>query len=81
MICTILNDDGTEFNPPVNPLKEKWDKLYPSCNFGGYNCMYCRDCPKGDYWKVPEEDREIYEEYLKESYKYLKSHNDWCEKL
>lgn len=46
LIDRIYNDDGTEFDPPENPLEEKWAQLYSStpmpqasqvCN--GYSCM------------------------------------------
>lgn len=40
LICPVtklLNEDGTEFNPPVNPLREKWDRLYPPMK----NCEPC----------------------------------------
>lgn len=30
----LINEDGTEFNPPMNPLDEKWDKLYPPMRYG-----------------------------------------------
>ena len=63
---------------PVNPLKEKWDKLYPptpkanaSQVCDGYSCMWCGRCPRGDNWKCPEEDLEVYTEYKKELRKYL----------
>lgn len=77
----IIFPDGTIFDPPKNPLKEKWDKLYPPvpkpeysevCD--GYSCMGCGRCPSGDYWKVPEEDKEIYEQYKKEFDEYCDSH-------
>lgn len=84
MITTVLNDDGTEFNPPINPLKEKWDKLYPPTPMpqfsqvcDGYSCMWCGRCPSGEYWKCPEEDKEIYEQYLKEYREYMRAHNNW----
>lgn len=43
----LVNEDGTTFDDmPVNPLKEKWDKLYPpipkpefSQVCDGYSCM------------------------------------------
>lgn len=79
----ILNEDGTTMdNFPENPLKEKWDKLYPptpkpehsqACD--GYSCMWCDRCPKGSNWKVPEEDKEIYKEYQKQIIEYHKIHN------
>lgn len=66
-----------EHNRPKNPLKEKWDKLYPPIPMAqysqvcdGYSCMWCGRCPLGDNWKCPEEDKEVYEEYLKELHAY-----------
>lgn len=76
MIEILLNEDGTEFNPPKNPLAEKWDFLYPPCAYQGYICMFCGDCRLGDYWKCPEEDIEIYEQYSKEYKDYFFAHND-----
>lgn len=76
MIETILNEDGSVFAPPKNPLVEKWDSLYPPCEHEGYNCMFCRDCRFGDYWKCPEEDREVYEQWAKEYNEYFFAHND-----
>ena len=73
--------DGTPFNPPENPLKEKWKEKYPKipdtlasqvCD--GYSCMWCGRCPDGDYWKVPEEDKEAYDKYKAEYDKYIDSH-------
>lgn len=82
MIKAILNDDGTVYNPPKNPLKEKWDRLYPPTSMpqysqvcDGYSCMWCGRCPKGSDWKVPEEDREVWEEYQKQIREYDRIHN------
>ena len=78
---SITFPDGTIFDPPKNPLKEKWDKLYPPipkpeysevCD--GYSCIGCSRCPNGDYWKVPEEDKDIYEQYRKEFDNYCDNH-------
>jgi hypothetical protein len=57
MIEKILNEDGTEWDPPRNPLEEKWLKKYPACESKGYKCIYCSKCPSGDNWEVPEEDK------------------------
>lgn len=81
-ITGIINEDGTDFNPPKNPLQKKWDRLYPPNqrhksgeNCEGYSCMYCDKCPNGSYWKVPQEDKEEWEKHIKEVHKYLKDHN------
>lgn len=80
----IVNEDGTpiDFEYPENPLKEKWDKLYPpnqrystGDNCEGYCCMYCGLCPKGEYWKVPEEDKEMWEKHLEDVKEYERVHN------
>lgn len=51
----IVFFDGTIFDPPKNPLKEKWNKLYPPISkpnwsqvCDGYSCMWCDRCPNGD---------------------------------
>lgn len=57
MIEKILNEDGTEYDPPRNPLEEKWLKKYPVCESQGCKCIFCSRCPRGDNWEVPEEDK------------------------
>lgn len=80
----LVNEDGTDcnFKFPENPLEEKWNRLYPpipkpeySQVCDGYSCMCCGRCPKGSYWKVPEEDKEVWDEYKKEIMEYHKIHN------
>ena len=77
----LYNEDGTLYEPPVNPLKEKWDKLYPPTPMpqysqvcDGYSCAYCGRCPSGEYWECPEEDREEYERYFKKVREYNEAH-------
>lgn len=79
---TISNEDGTGYNPPINPLKEKWEKLYPPIPMAqysqvcdGYSCMGCGRCPYGDYWEVPEEDKEVWEQYQEQVREYNRIHN------
>lgn len=76
MIEKILNEDGTEYDPPRNPLEEKWEKLYPSCGSGGYKCMYCGKCPHGEYWKVPEEDKDDWVAYMMTVHQYDIDHGN-----
>ena len=80
----IVNEDGTplDFERPKNPLEEKWNRLYPPTPMpqfsqvcDGYSCMWCGRCPRGDYWKVPEEDKEVWEDYQKQCREYDRIHN------
>ena len=80
----VVNEDGTEldFEFPENPLKEKWDKLYPPTPMpqysqvcDGYSCMWCGRCPHGSKWKVPDEDKEVWDEYQRQIEEYNKIHN------
>ena len=78
----LMNEDGTEFKPPVNPLEEKWSKLYPPIPMpqysqvcDGYSCMWCGRCPQGERWECPEEDKEVYEKYRNERREYIWKHN------
>lgn len=79
----LVNEDGTTLDDfPKNPLKNKWDKLYPpipkpeySQVCDGYSCMCCGRCPNGNYWKVPDEDKEVWDKYQKEIGEYHKIHN------
>lgn len=91
MIQDILNEDGTSFlSMPMleNPLAEKWAKLYPpipkpeaSQVCDDYSCMWCGRCPRGSYWQCPDEDKEIYEQYLKDKREYMLSHNPSLKKI
>ncbi len=80
----IINEDGTGYGLdfPKNPLEEKWSKLYPPTPMpqssqvcDGYSCMWCGRCPKGDNWKVPEEDKELWDNYQAQIKEYHKIHN------
>lgn len=69
----VINEDGTNFNPPKNPLADKWSKS--ECGHPTYRCMYCDKCHYGDYWEVPDEDKEEYEKYCNSFSEYIKNHN------
>lgn len=78
----IVNEDGTKLNPPKNPLAEKWARLYPPIPMpqysqvcDGYSCMFCGRCPRGECWRVPEEDKTIWDNYQKELLDYYQAHN------
>ena len=81
MISKIINEDGTPFNPPKNPLTAKWKLLYPpvpkpeySQVCDGYSCFGCGRCPNGSTWKVPEEDLEVWKKYHEEYREYVRLH-------
>ncbi|MCM1223736.1 MAG: hypothetical protein NC548_55725 [Lachnospiraceae bacterium] len=73
LIEKIINDDGTEFNPPRNPLLDKYPPKRPNCV--SYACIYCGDCPYGDDFRVPEEDMEVYLKWRAEYEAYIRDHN------
>lgn len=82
LIKKIVNEDGTDYNPPQNPLKEKWDRLYPPTPMpqysqvcDGYSCMWCGRCPSGSNWKVPEEDKDVWEQFIEQRREYDRVHN------
>lgn len=82
IIKSIVNEDGTMFDPPKNPLKEKWDKLYPPTPMpqysqvcDGYSCMHCGRCPNGELWKCPAEDKEVFKAYQSSVRDYIFAHN------
>lgn len=84
MIEQILNEDGTVYSPPPNPLEEKWAKLYPPTPMpqysqvcDDYSCMWCGRCPQGSYWKVPEEDRDVWDEYMQTVRQYNIDHGNF----
>lgn len=77
VVDKIINEDGTDYDPPKNPLDEKWQRLYPGCEATGYKCMYCGDCPHGEYWQVPDEDRDVYYEYLETVKQYNIKHGNF----
>lgn len=91
MVFTIelANEDGTDLsNFPKNPLEEKWNKLYlpisepeysKTCD--GYSCMYCGRCHKGSYWKVPEEDKKVWDHYQEQIKEYNRTHNPCLYKI
>lgn len=97
-IEALLNEDYTPFNPPENPLKEKWIKLYTPIKDGeqcspyiknedgsdipNYSCVLCTEnCPHQPDFKIPEEDKEEYENYMNELREYNRIHNPKLFKL
>ena len=95
-IKELMNEDGTIIGPesgfPENPLKEKWEKLYPPFRYGevcspwielsdgsrisNYSCILCHEkCPHSNNWEVPEEDKEVWDEYQRQISEYHKIHN------
>lgn len=90
-INKVTNPDGTKFDPPKNPLLEKWKDNArkngkPCSNILGYysdgrpimnySCVLCyeTECYNSDYFQIPEEDKEEYENYQKKLHEYYKIH-------
>lgn len=90
----IVNEDETDIDFPVNPLLEKWDKLYPPMRYGkpcsailgyfgngrpimNYSCVLCNEekCRYSSNWKVPDEDKAVWDDYLRQVEEYNKIHN------
>lgn len=71
------NEDGTTARVPGNPLKRKWAKKYPPMreDCEGYACRYCGVCPRGAKWRVPKEDRIVWEQHRREVEAYIAKHN------
>lgn len=74
-------EDGTPFEPPENPLLEKWREKYPRVKMpqysqvcDGWSCLWCERCPDGSEWKVPEEDKEEYAKFNKKYKEYISEH-------
>lgn len=71
----VVNEDGTDLDTyPKNPLF----KIYPTCDYIGYKCIYCGECPCGEYFdvsKLSQEQQDIYNTYVKEAEKYNLIHN------
>lgn len=59
---------------PCSPILGRSEDGSPIMN---YTCVLCHEekCYLSDGFIVPEEDKEIYEKYLKERYNYLVTHN------
>lgn len=76
----IFYKDGRPYNPPGNPLIEKWKAQYPpkvllpnSPVCDKYSCSWCDRCPEGDDWKVPVEDKAVYDKWREDVERY---HNE-----
>lgn len=72
----VFFTDGTVYDPPENPLIEKWKQKYPpKCKYyDDLSCAWCYKCPKGGYWDVPEEDKEEYERWQQDVMDYNNAH-------
>lgn len=77
MTQEVKNEDGTVARVPGNPLQHKWAKKYPpmSQDCEGYACKFCGVCPRGGKWRVPAEDRAVWERHKREVEEYIAKHN------
>lgn len=64
---------------PPTRFGKSCSPFYKSNNetiFANYGCILCHEmCPYSDNWKVPEEDREVWDEYQRQISEYHKIHN------
>lgn len=76
-ITKVLNEDGTEYNPPETEEYKKLKELFPSCGYEGlsYSCMYCSKCYFGDNFKWPEQYKHIVEDNRRLRREYEQAHN------
>ena len=83
-ITEIIYDENLVKEFPVNPLEDKWFKMFPKMgicnamqefNLVIYGCINCDKCPDGDLWKVPKEDLQAYKKYLEKVKKFDEKHN------
>ena len=75
-----LEEKWKKLYPPTKNGKPCSDILgYTDDNrpIANYSCILCHEdkCPHSNYWEVPEEDKEIYEEYRKQVNEYNRLHN------
>lgn len=76
MAYSIFNGDGTRFNPPeIDSYKKLIQNRFPPCSAEGYQCMYCSKCPKGDYFKWPDDCKETVEAQKLAVRYYVNAHN------
>ena len=79
----LFNNLFPDDPPPKFPLHDKWYSNYPlpgkMCSGLGYGCMFCGNCPYGDNWKCPEEDKEVYDEYMKVRKEWEERNPNWLE--
>ena len=73
----IMNEDGTEYDPPVSLEYKALREKYPTCKSIGYKCMYCSDCPCGEYFynHISEEELKIIADHSDAVTRYIKEHN------
>lgn len=76
MTYELFNGDGTRFDPPqIEPYKKLVENRFPSCKAEGYQCMFCGKCPKGDYFKWPQDCEEIVAAQELAVNHYINTHN------
>ena len=70
-----LNPDGTPYDPPLLPEYQQLLAQFPPCSYGiSYSCMFCHNCPNGDYFKFPKGSESILERQRETTQKYLLEH-------
>lgn len=71
----MLNPDGIPYDPPILPEYRELMAKFPPCSYGiSYSCMFCHNCPNGDYFKFPKEAEPILEKQMGLTRAYLSEH-------
>ena len=72
----IYNEDGTPYDPPVDPEYQKL--IIDDCIPRGrdpYMCIFCGQCPLGDNFTPTEEQKVIIDRHNALVESYIKLHN------
>lgn len=72
---TVVNDDGTEFNPPMLPEYNALIDKYICKSGFDYGCMYCNRCPLGDYFNPTDDEQDIIQKQKALYNQYIIDHN------
>ena len=76
LIKEITNEDGTTECCPTTEEYEQLKLKYPTCQYVGYNCMFCSKCLLGDYFKpANDQERLIIERQQEIGKEYFLEHN------
>lgn len=73
----IINEDGTKFDG--FPFPDDLPDFYKDCH--EYSCMWCDECPEGEFWKCPDELTDDWKKHNEIIDEYMDTHNPSLHKL